>query len=195
MDDVREQVARVERLLGDVEAITDEVARSTALETVRALAGVYGEGLARIMGYIAKAGADAVRQACARDELVSHLLLLHELHPDDVVSRVSSALEGVRPALRSHGGDVELLGVEAGVVRLRLRGSCDGCASSATTLRLTVEQAIREAAPDIDRIETADDAAAGGQVQADRPGSAPAFVPLSAVGMPGGRSDRRGLIG
>jgi Fe-S cluster biogenesis protein NfuA len=195
MDDVRQQVARVERLLGDVEALTDDAARSTAFETVSALAGVYGEGLRRIVGHIASAGADAVREACVRDELVSHLLLLHDLHPDDVGSRVRRALEGVRPALRSHGGDVELLDVEAGVVRLRLRGSCDGCASSATTLRLTVEEAIREAAPDIDRIETEDDAAAKGPAETGRPGSAPAFVPLAAIGMPGDRSDRRGLIG
>jgi Fe-S cluster biogenesis protein NfuA len=192
MDDVREQVARVERLLGDLEALTDEPARSLALETVSALAGVYGEGLARIVGYIVEAGADAIGEACAGDELVSHLLLLHDLHPEDAGSRVRRALEGVRPALRSHGGDVELLGVEAGVVRLRLRGACDGCASSAATLRLTVEAAIREAAPDIDRIETDGEVSGTGRPETGRPGPAPAFVPLAAVGVSGKRPDRRG---
>jgi len=44
--------------------------------------------------------------------------------------RVTRALENVRPQLQSHGGDVELLGLDGGVVRLRMRGSCHGCPSS-----------------------------------------------------------------
>jgi nitrite reductase/ring-hydroxylating ferredoxin subunit len=48
---------------------------------------------------------------------------------------------------------VELLGLEDGVVRLRMQGSCDGCPSSAMTLKLAIEEAIYEAAPDITGIE------------------------------------------
>jgi nitrite reductase/ring-hydroxylating ferredoxin subunit len=59
----------------------------------------------------------------------------------------------VRPYLESHGGDVELLGVEDGVVRLALRGSCDGCASSTATLKLAIEDAIHKAAPDVEGVE------------------------------------------
>ena len=54
---------------------------------------------------------------------------------------------------RSHGGDVELLGVEDGVARLRLQGSCNGCPSSAATLRLAIEDAVLQAAPDLERVE------------------------------------------
>ena len=61
------------------------------------------------------------------------------------------ALDEVRPYLASHGGDVELLGVEDGVVRLRLEGSCNGCPSSAMTLKLAIEEAIARAAPDVER--------------------------------------------
>ena len=69
-------------------------------------------------------------------------------------TRVEQALDSVRPYLGSHGGDVELLEVTAdGVVRLRLLGSCDGCASSAVTLKLAVEGAIEAAAPEIIGIE------------------------------------------
>ena len=66
-------------------------------------------------------------------------------------TRVESALESVRPFLQGHGGDVELLELdeERGAVHLRLLGSCDGCPSSAVTLRTAVEQAIEEAAPEI----------------------------------------------
>ena len=65
--------------------------------------------------------------------------------------RIAKALDGVRPFLAGHGGDVELLEIDeqVGAVRLRLLGSCDGCPSSAVTLRTTVERAIVDAAPEI----------------------------------------------
>lgn len=58
----------------------------------------------------------------------------------------------MRPYLGSHGGDVKLLGVADGVVRLRLERSCHGCPSSTVTMKLAVEKAIAEAAPEIARI-------------------------------------------
>lgn len=77
------------------------------------------------------------------------------LHPKPLETRVADALQEVRPFLASHAGGVELLGVdaEAGVVHLRLLGSCDGCPSSAITLQMAVERAIVEAAPEIIRID------------------------------------------
>ena len=81
--------------------------------------------------------------------MVSSLLLIHGLHPVPVEERVREALDEVRPYMESHGGNVELLGVEDGVVRLRLVGSCDGCAASSSTLELAVEKAIKETAPDV----------------------------------------------
>jgi Fe-S cluster biogenesis protein NfuA len=92
----------------------------------------------------------------AGDELVEHLLFLHGLHPVPVETRVAGALEQMRPYLDTHGGDVRLLGVEDGVVRLQLQGSCSGCPSSAVTLKHGIEEAIYAAAPDIDRIEAED---------------------------------------
>jgi Fe-S cluster biogenesis protein NfuA/nitrite reductase/ring-hydroxylating ferredoxin subunit len=92
-------------------------------------------------------------EAFAEDELVSHLLLLHGLHPIDMETRVVKALEEVRPYLQSHGGNVELLGVEGGVARLRMQGSCNGCPSSAMTLKLAIEEAVQKAAPDLLGIE------------------------------------------
>ena len=79
---------------------------------------------------------------------MASLLLVHGLHPYDVETRVARALDGVRPYLGSHGGDVELLGVtDDGVVRLRLLGSCDGCPSSSVTLKLAVETRHRGRRP------------------------------------------------
>jgi Fe-S cluster biogenesis protein NfuA/nitrite reductase/ring-hydroxylating ferredoxin subunit len=151
---LQERVARMEASLGEIESLDDPNARAKAAEVVQVILELYGEGLARVMDAIAE-GEDRERifDALAHDELVSHLLLLHGLHPLDVQTRVVRALEEVRPYLHSHGGNVELLGIEGGVVRVRLEGSCDGCPSSAVTLKLAIEEAIQKAAPDLDGVE------------------------------------------
>ena len=77
------------------------------------------------------------------------MLLIHDLYPVPLEERVAEALESVRPYMESHGGDVELLGIEDGVARLRLEGSCRGCAASSATLELAIKQALMEAAPDL----------------------------------------------
>jgi Fe-S cluster biogenesis protein NfuA len=136
-EEVRELVGRVEGLLEQLDG------EGKASEAVQALVQLYGEALARLI-----AGADPTQ-----DELLSHLLLVHDLHPVDVETRVRRALDDVRPYLGSHGGDVELLGVEDGVARLRLEGTCNGCPSSTVTLRNAIEEAIMQAAPELERID------------------------------------------
>jgi Fe-S cluster biogenesis protein NfuA len=130
--------------VGRAEALLDEIdgdAKATA--AVQAVVELYGEALARIV-----AGVDPIE-----DELVSHLLLVHDLHPVDVETRIRTALEEVRPYLGSHGGDIEFLQVEDGVARLRLGGTCNGCPSSRVTLQNAVEEVVLKAAPELERIE------------------------------------------
>ena len=151
---LQERVARMETLLEEIEALKDPNARSKAAEVVAVLLDLYGDGLARMMEVVAR-GEERKRnfEAFAQDELISHLLLLHGLHPLDVETRVIGALEEVRPYLQSHGGNVELLGIEGGVARVRMEGSCDGCPSSAMTLKLAIEEAVLKAAPDLEGVE------------------------------------------
>ena len=93
-----------------------------------------------------------------QDDLVASLLLLYGLGIlCDLETRECQALEKTRPQLRSHGGNVELIGIADGIVRLRLHGSCQGCPSSALTLKQTIEEAIFEIAPDVAAIEVADE--------------------------------------
>ena len=157
-DQLRAVGERIDVLL-DASGAGGVVARERAEELVRLVADLYGAGLERILEIMYDAGRldDEVLAALAADDLVASLLLVHGLHPYDVTTRVEQALEGVRPYLGSHGGDVELLDVsEGGVVRLRLLGSCDGCPSSSVTLKLAVEGAIEAAAPEITSIEVED---------------------------------------
>ena len=174
-----EQVARVEGLLEELEGVSDPLARAKATEVVQALLDLYGEGFERIVEVVAGHDSEgSMADSLAGDELVSHLLLLHGLHHVPVEQRVRGALEGVRPYLESHGGNVELLGVEGGVARLALEGSCSGCPSSAMTLKLAIEKAIHEAAPDIDEV------VADGAVAEASP--SPQLLQLEVIGTPRG---------
>ena len=76
-----ERVAKVEGLLGDLESLHDRVAQEKAMQVVQALLDLYGEGLARLVPLLDDEG----RRAAADDELVCHLLLVHDMHPVPVL--------------------------------------------------------------------------------------------------------------
>lgn len=62
----------------------------------------------------------------------------------EIAARVAQVVAGFRPYIQSHGGDIELLGVDAdGCVRVRLRGACVGCPASMMTLQMGLEQELR----------------------------------------------------
>ena len=153
--DLRGTGDRIEALL-EAASTGGRVARERAEELVRLVVDLYGAGLERVLEIVHEAGRldDDLLDRLVADDLVASLLAVHGLHPDDVGTRVARALDGVRPYLGSHGGDVELVGVtDDGRVRLRMLGSCDGCPSSSVTLTLAVESAIRDAAPEISGID------------------------------------------
>lgn len=150
--DVRGAGERVESLLGALRAASDPRIADTADELVRTIVDLYGEGLAHVM-HVAAGNEEILAQLVA-DPLVESLLLVHDLHPVDVDKRIQRALDDVRPYLGSHAGGVEYLGVDDdGVARLKLSGSCHGCPSSTVTVRLAIERAIEDAAPEVTRVE------------------------------------------
>ena len=161
--EVRRRIERLDGLLEQLERTPGATAAS-ALEAVELLAGIYGEALSRVMARVSSVP-DLTEQLTA-DELLWHLLVLHELHPGSARERVDRALDDVRPYLASHGGDVELVSVEDGVAMVRLSGTCQSCGSSSATLELAVRDAVLAAAPEVTRVE-----ALTGQ-----PGAAPAAV-------------------
>jgi Fe-S cluster biogenesis protein NfuA/nitrite reductase/ring-hydroxylating ferredoxin subunit len=150
--DPRELVADVERRLEELEALEDERAGEAATAAVQGLLDLYGAGLERIVEAIAEHDDGALAAALAGDELVAHLLLVHGLHPVALEQRVRRALDEVRPYLESHGGGVELVAIEGSAVRLQMHGSCNGCPSSAMTLKLAIENALAKAAPEIEKV-------------------------------------------
>ncbi len=141
---------RIEELVHQIETVADPNARTVAVELMQSLMELHSAGLERIMETVAQAGETGynIIDDLGSDDLVGGLLLLYGLHPVAFETRIRQALDKVRPFLHSHGGNVELLGVDEGVVRLQMQGSCSGCPSSAMTLKTSIEEAIYEAAPD-----------------------------------------------
>ncbi|MFB7247254.1 hypothetical protein CW362_18785 [Streptomyces populi] len=201
---------RIGALLDELAQRAGPEARDVADELVRCLMEFYGEGLARTVRLLRSApdGADPLAVLTA-DELVSDLLILHDLHPEDTATRVGRALDKVRPYLGSHAGDVEVTGLDleaadGPTLRLRLRGSCDGCPSSTQTVRWTIEEAVARIAPEVARIEvegTTDgnpqpallqilphrpDDAPGGAAPAGEPGAAARWYELGRHALPTG---------
>ncbi len=70
--------------------------------------------------------------------------------------KVQEALDKIRPMLQADGGDVELVDVEDGVVKVRLQGACAGCPMSQMTLKNGIEKMLKEKIPEVKSVESAD---------------------------------------
>jgi len=66
--------------------------------------------------------------------------------------KVEAVLARIRPALQADGGDVELIDVSNGVVKLRLKGACGGCPMAAMTLQNVIERALKAEIPEINQV-------------------------------------------
>jgi Fe-S cluster biogenesis protein NfuA len=140
---------RIESLLLEFEKSGDPATQAKLRELVQSLLDYHGTAVRRLVEMVQQSKGPDVLPALAEDELISSLLLLYDLHPIDLRTRVELALDKVRPYLKSHGGEVELLDTADGIVQLRMKGSCHGCPSSAITMQTTIEQSIYSFAPDV----------------------------------------------
>lgn len=142
---------RLEDLLADVEGL-DEQVRDRVFELLDGVDAVHRLAVHRLAEVLGPE-LPGLRGA---DVAVDWLFEAYGVGVDDVQA-ASDALEAVRPYLHEHGGEVEVLGVCAGVVRVRLLGSCSGCTSAAETLRHGVEEALRENLPGFVAMDVAPD--------------------------------------
>jgi Fe-S cluster biogenesis protein NfuA len=67
--------------------------------------------------------------------------------------KIESALAKIRAALQQDGGDIEVVSIADGVVKVRLKGACAGCPMSQMTLANFVERELKKAAPEVKRVE------------------------------------------
>lgn len=150
-NDLQQRVQKIGEMVGEIESIADPNTRAIVQELLESLMALHGAGLERILKIVSAAGVagDAVFRNCAQDELVSSLLLLYGLHPDDLPTRVTRALEKSRNNLGKQSASAELISIsDEGDVRVRLRIKSAGCGSSATSVKVALEATLQNAAPD-----------------------------------------------
>lgn len=72
---------------------------------------------------------------------------------EKIENRVKKALEQVRPQLQADGGDIDYVGFDNGIVKVKLKGACSGCPMSAMTLQLGVENLLKKQIPEVKKVE------------------------------------------
>lgn len=87
------------------------------------------------------------------DPAVRMVLGMHGIIRPDPVTLAQRAIAQVRPGINSHGGDVELVGLDGTVAHVRLTGACQGCSMAAVTLRDSVEEALLRGVPGLTGVE------------------------------------------
>jgi Fe-S cluster biogenesis protein NfuA len=132
---------RLEQLLEGVEDFPPEM-RDHVLELLDGVDSLHRHavrGLAAALG-------EQLEQVRAEDPATDWLFAAYGVGVDDLAS-ASAALEDIRPYIHEHGGEVEVLDVSDGIVRVRLSGACSGCTASSETLREGVHQALQAGLP------------------------------------------------
>lgn len=148
---LQKQIRRIGEIVEQLESTADPNARAMAKELLESLMALYGAAFERILEITFEAGeaGETVIRKFGRDELVSSLLLLYGLHPEDLNTRVARALEKAQTYLTSHSASAELVSIgEDGTVTLRLEVKSTGCGSSAASVKTYLEAAMQDAAPD-----------------------------------------------
>ena len=108
-------------------------------------------------------------KAAAQDDVVYSVLRRHGILKPSLHEQVEKALDTVRPALASHGGDVELVSVENTSVTVRFLGACDGCPASALTFYGGVKKAIQDNFPHIKEVKQAKGLGGGAGIEYSSP--------------------------
>lgn len=152
--DYEDLLGRMTELTEELEQ-TDESVSAPAFELLDCLEAWHRTGLEHL---VAALPADALEHA-REDPIVAHLLdtYLEDEELADPTALVEQALEEIRPYVHSHGGEMELVGVEGGVVTLRMLGACEGCPSSTITLTKGVEETLRARWRGFERLEVEGD--------------------------------------
>lgn len=115
-----------------------------------AIEALQGEAFRRLVRALkSDPAALTAMKAAVADEIVYAVLRRHDLLKPSLNERLEAALDGVRPILASHGGDVELIAVRPPAIEVRFTGACDGCPASALTFHAGVRKAVAEACPEI----------------------------------------------
>ncbi|YAF96970.1 MAG: NifU family protein [Nodularia sp. CChRGM 3473] len=156
LEELVQEINRFEAIISE----WDESQRCVAVGLKRAIEALHKAALTNLIKSLKQESMSALRHAVA-DELVYAVLLYHELvkpPQTPLIQRIQTALEEVRPGLKSHNGDVELVAIKPpDTVEVRLIGTCSSCPASTLTLSHGVEQAIKNHCPEITKVVAVND--------------------------------------
>jgi Fe-S cluster biogenesis protein NfuA len=151
----QEQVRQLGQLVAQFDELPDGATKAAARDLVQLLMDVHGRGLERVMEIVFDSGDSGpnIIDKLGQDSIVGNLLLLYSLHPDGLEARIQSALDRIRPRLRTLACAIELENIQEGAVQVRLATSGHSCGSSTKDLRAIVEDGMFEFAPDVTSLE------------------------------------------
>ena len=152
--DFPKRIQRISGLVSELDAIVDPAARSAAKQLMQLLMELHGAALERMLEVTFASGepGKSLIDQFGCDSLVSSLLVLYGLHPDDLETRVARAVERLKPSLRKQEAELEMVSMRDGVVRLKVTMNGHSCGSTTQGLKSTVEDGIYDAAPDATEI-------------------------------------------
>lgn len=145
-----DRMERVGQLVNRLSEQSDSPASLAAAELVRTLSDLHASGLQRMLALIQLSGAEGrpLLEKFAQDDLIRSLLLLHDLHPVDLRTRVTGAIDNLRPVVESYGGRVSIASVHQRSVVVRLDVAADRGPSPVEMLQKLLQHAILVVAPD-----------------------------------------------
>ena len=154
------EIERIETIIGQ----WAETPRGVVEAYRQAIETLQGEAIRRLVRVlkIHPVARQAMKEAL-QDDVVYAVLRHHNIIRASLSERVEAALEGIRPMLASHGGNVELVRVAPPTIVVRFLGACDGCPASALTFYAGVKKAIEDACPEITDIVQAKGLGGGGE--------------------------------
>jgi hypothetical protein len=149
--DFQKQAQKIGELVRGLENIADPAARATARELVQSLMELHGAGLERTLEIVFRSGESGARiiDDLGQDPLVSSLLVLYGIHPDDLETRVGRKLREIDSRLHKMGAGVTSVNISGSEIRLHIKVDGHACGSTSRTVKAVVEEAIYEAAPDL----------------------------------------------
>lgn len=151
LQELVQEISRFEAIIAD----WDESQRGVAVGLKRAIDSLHKVALTRLIKSLKRESMPALKNA-VQDEIVYGVLLYHELvkAPNPLLlNRIKTAIEAVRPILKTHNGDVELIAVKIpDTVEIKLLGTCSNCPTSKITLSETIETTIKAYCPEINKV-------------------------------------------
>lgn len=149
---IDEELERLQGLLMALEGLSDPAAKTAARELVQVVINLHAAGLSELLDIVAEADtqpADTLLPKFAANARICGLLLLHDLHPDDLPTRAAKAVDRLRPHLGVQGVRAELTGVDDNVIRISVTATGQKTRRPpGDALKREIEEAVLAMTPD-----------------------------------------------